>query len=61
MVQIIDNQCDFCGTCVAICPTDAIELFESQLFIVSGKCIKCKKCIQICPLEALEWSDEEQI
>lgn len=61
MVQVKENICDFCGTCVSICPTDAIELFETMLMIVYSKCIECKNCIQICPLKALEWSNEKEL
>jgi len=59
MVGSKAGLCDFCGTCVAVCPTDAIELFEAQIVIIQDKCIKCWNCIQICPLGALEELDEE--
>ncbi len=49
--------CDFCGTCVAVCPHDAIELSETQLTITE-KCTVCKNCVYICPLRALEVKDE---
>jgi len=61
MVQLKNNRCDFCGTCVSICPVDAIRLYEFQLTVIKEKCIDCKNCIKICPIEALEWSHEEKI
>lgn len=61
MVLVKENHCDFCGTCVSVCPTDAIELYESQIEIVASKCIDCKNCIKICPINALEWSDEKKV
>ena len=58
MIRVIENRCDFCGTCVSVCPTDAIELDEVQLEIVESKCTDCKNCVKICPVNALEWIDE---
>jgi len=52
------NRCDFCGTCVAVCPHDAIELSEADLQIVSEKCTACMNCVYICPIRALEAADE---
>jgi len=47
----IDNErCDFCGTCVAVCPADAIELKESTILINSEKCTLCLNCVNVCPL-----------
>lgn len=56
MAEIIFNRekCDFCGTCVGICPEDAIELRESELSITE-KCTKCSKCVWCCPYEALKF------
>jgi dissimilatory sulfite reductase (desulfoviridin) alpha/beta subunit len=52
------DKCDFCGTCVAVCPHDAIELEESALSIIKSKCTFCMNCIFICPIRALEVKDE---
>lgn len=56
-----ENLCDFCGTCVAVCPTDAIELLEAQIKILMEKCILCLNCVQVCPLEVLEAADERPV
>ena len=48
---VIDNErCDFCGTCVAVCPVDAIELKESTITVDQKRCTLCKACVDICPL-----------
>jgi len=48
---IIDNErCDFCGTCVAVCAADAIELKESTIRVNMTLCTLCKNCVDICPL-----------
>ncbi len=59
MININENLCDFCGTCVSVCPVDCIELFEAKLKINNEKCIACNLCVDICPLGVLEVEDEE--
>ena len=49
-IFIPSDQCDFCGTCVAVCPADAIELKESFVCVIEEKCIRCGDCVAICPL-----------
>lgn len=49
-VSIDVSRCDFCGTCVAVCPVDAIELKESMIRIDTKICTCCQACIIICPL-----------
>jgi len=47
----IDNsKCDFCGTCVLVCPEDAIELRESMITVISECCTLCVHCVNCCPL-----------
>jgi len=53
-----NDLCDFCGTCVAVCPVDAIELFETRLIIDDDKCTFCMNCINVCPYACLERNDE---
>ncbi len=55
------SRCDFCGTCVAVCPHDAIELAEAELQILDDRCTLCANCIQICPTRALEVNDEAKL
>ncbi len=50
--------CDFCGTCVAVCPHDAIDLSEADLYIIPDKCTLCMFCVQVCPIRALEATNE---
>ncbi len=47
----IDNdKCDFCGTCVGVCPADAIELKESSITVDKERCTLCRFCVEVCPL-----------
>ena len=59
-MEIVQKKdlCDFCGTCVAVCPTDAIELREARLQIDKQKCTVCMNCVNVCPFACLELVDE---
>ncbi|NQV51075.1 MAG: 4Fe-4S binding protein [Candidatus Marinimicrobia bacterium] len=57
MIHVKDNKCDFCGTCVAVCPVDAIELREADIKIIHETCIDCDICIWVCPIDVLESRD----
>ena len=54
MISCNVEKCDFCGTCVAVCPVDAIDLSETKLEIDYEKCTECLNCIKVCPFEAME-------
>jgi ferredoxin len=52
--MIINNDlCDICGTCVAVCPVDAISVDEFNVQIDNNVCINCGKCVQVCPIKAV--------
>jgi ferredoxin len=53
MIGVRNDKCDFCGACVAVCPFDAIELFESRIEISEERCTDCMLCVWICPVETL--------
>jgi NAD-dependent dihydropyrimidine dehydrogenase PreA subunit len=53
MISLHQNKCDFCGTCVGICPENCIDLAESELYVDHQTCTLCHKCIWICPVDAL--------
>ena len=54
MIKIIENKCDFCGTCVTVCPVDCIEVREASISIIDSVCIDCDLCVEICPILVLE-------
>ena len=54
-LMIDKNKCIGCGTCVAICPVEAISFTsEGKAQIDTTKCIKCGACQASCPVEAIE-------
>ena len=54
MILINEPKCDFCGTCVAACPEDTIELSERRIAITDG-CTSCGRCVWVCPLEVFTY------
>lgn len=52
-VRVDYRRCHFCGACVAICPPEAIFLWNSALIIRIDKCTSCEKCLVVCPVNAL--------
>ena len=59
MIRINPDKCYLCGTCVSVCPVDAIEMFEKYLKIDAEKCTACEKCVKICPVRALSMNRED--
>ena len=52
MVAIQHNRCDRCGTCIAVCPADALIL-STRALSVTPECTDCGRCVGICPVGAL--------
>jgi ferredoxin len=52
IMDIISENCGYCGTCVSVCPENILELEENGLIARDG-CIECGNCVMVCPLGAL--------
>lgn len=46
------RQCNFCETCIKICPKNALSLSGSRIQTDSGKCDGCGSCAAVCPGQA---------
>lgn len=46
--------CGYCGTCVSVCPKDAIDLIDLHLNIDESKCVNCHACVKVCPMGAIK-------
>mgnify|MGYP001989468519 FL=1 len=53
MINIKHNECDYCSSCVSVCPVNCIEVKESSIEIDEKVCIDCNLCVYICPIEVL--------
>lgn len=58
-----DKECPFgClagGSCIAVCPTDAIYYDKDGCVVVDqAKCISCEKCVAICPRNVIKMIPE---
>lgn len=55
---VLSGYCDQCGTCVAVCPANALMLTGSSVSIDYECCTLCALCVDICPLAAWEIKHE---
>ena len=61
LFNIIQNKCDYCSTCITVCPVDCIEIREASIDIDHNVCINCNLCVYICPIEVLVSQNEKKI
>ncbi len=52
MIRVDGALCELCGTCVGVCPADAIIIEGTVLRIDADRCIGCLVCVRICPVGA---------
>jgi formate hydrogenlyase subunit 6/NADH:ubiquinone oxidoreductase subunit I len=49
-VQVIQEQCTGCGTCVERCPIEAVTVWDDGLAAIDlDRCIGCGLCVTTCP------------
>ncbi|MBN2563759.1 MAG: 4Fe-4S binding protein [Phycisphaerae bacterium] len=58
MPWIREADCVRCGSCVAICPVNAVCMTHDAVFIDDRICIRCGRCHDICPQEAVRHDSE---
>ena len=52
-MKVKRSVCMYCGGCVGVCPTNSLELFETELRINDKTCIRCGRCVKFCPVKAI--------
>ena len=52
-VLIDHNECTGCGSCVEVCPVEAITIVDEKA-VVSDECTLCGMCVDSCEFEAIE-------
>jgi thioredoxin reductase/ferredoxin len=52
--DINDDRCTGCDACVAVCPTNVLDLVSNKSRVLRFEdCIQCEACMTACPTEAL--------
>src|SRR5215471_7134311 len=52
--DINDDRCTGCDACVAVCPTNVLDLVDNKSRVLRFEdCIQCEACMFACPTEAL--------
>jgi ferredoxin len=51
-----DDSCVSCGTCTAVCPTDALFTDGPELYVTldPDKCVACGNCVNVCPVRCID-------
>jgi len=56
--EIRQMECVACGSCIAICPRDAIQVLKGVCAAVQANaCVGCGKCVMACPASVIELSE----
>ncbi len=54
--KVCKNSCLGLGTCIRVCPVDAIGYDdEGKVWVDRDICISCGKCIEVCPTGVMKW------
>jgi len=54
--KVCKESCLGLGSCIRVCPVDAIDYDEEgKVWVDKDVCISCGKCIEICPTGVIKW------
>jgi len=56
MYIVNQDTCTGCGTCIDVCPTEAIKM-ESDKAVITWECMDCGACPRVCPEGAIRKQD----
>jgi len=54
MQYFVSDKCTGCGTCLDVCPTEAIHMVKSGCAVITIECIDCGACPRVCPEGAIK-------
>ncbi|MDO3676189.1 electron transfer flavoprotein subunit alpha [Paenibacillus ehimensis] len=52
-IRILPSNCIGCGTCVQLCPFEALSLVDAQAYVDHDRCVVCGSCVPVCPADAI--------
>lgn len=52
-ININQNECHLCGSCIENCPGDAMRMTDSAIHIDPHRCKACLVCHEVCPYGAI--------
>ncbi len=55
------ERCSTCNQCVDVCPHQAINFDDQQIYLDLGRCVKCARCARVCPTGALVAPVSEEV
>lgn len=58
-IQVDHHKCDLCGTCINVCPFNAIHK-ENGRITIDAACKLCRQCIKACPQGAISLSQRKK-
>ncbi|MGE5574694.1 MAG: 4Fe-4S dicluster domain-containing protein [Ignavibacteria bacterium] len=57
LIEVDSNKCFSCGSCIALCPVEAISMAkDSTVSFDKEKCVgsTCSVCVDACPVRAIK-------
>ncbi|MFW6113293.1 MAG: DUF362 domain-containing protein [Actinomycetota bacterium] len=60
MYRVDESNCNGCGTCVKVCPRQAISILGGVAAIDHSRCDNCGACFSVCPQGAI-YQDETAV
>ncbi len=53
-LAFVSKECVACGSCVKVCPTGAITIYQGMYAAVNpNRCVGCGKCARACPASVI--------
>ena len=52
-VEVDQDKCTGCESCVEECPSEAISVVDEKAVIDADACVECGVCVDACPEEAI--------
>lgn len=54
IASVLASNCVSCGSCVVVCPVDAISIYKGIVaYVEVDKCVGCGACVKICPTSTI--------